>query len=408
MCPRPASRTKLNVFSPPRCFLFSFYFFQSLNELQFKFQLGEIEGGSLEVKLGGGPGAANPYTPFDTAPAEIWDHASPDLRAPSLPYLLQDQWTCDREPTDVPVIAYENERLKLSITPQWGARIWSVFDKELGRDWTFANPAHQPANIGVLKSWSAGGIEFNWSPGIIGHSVFSESPAYVGLLETDRGPVLRAYEYDRRNQSVWQADIWLPGAAAAFADDGAASHSAGATKAAPPEASKAGPVDDEDTAKVWIHPKVTNTQPAVDLEGYWWTCVAVPARPSTRVITPAEWNLETSSDSSVGSPWPVFSMGNDNASFVHGATDNSFLEAIWSGDFFMGPLDRGESPVRPAQRPKNNLVFRQKNFHPSRLPSFSNLISSRRPQLHGSSVNFLRLLLCRASSSSSFSPPPRR
>jgi hypothetical protein len=42
-------------------------------------------------------------------------------------------------------------------------------------------------------------------------------------------------------------------------------------------------------------------------------------------------------------------MGNDNASFVgkggSGATDNSWLEAIWSGDFFMGPLDRGGSVV---------------------------------------------------------------
>jgi hypothetical protein len=184
---------------------------------QFKFQLGSIEGGSLDVKLGGGPGTANPYVPFDTAPDEIWDHASTDLRAPSMPYLLQDQWTCDREPTDVPTIVFENDRLSLSITPQWGARIWSVYDKLMGRDWTFANPAHQPANIGVLKSWSAGGIEFNWSPGIIGHSVFSESPAYVGILDTERGPVLRAYEYDRRNQSVWQADIWLPGASNDFA-----------------------------------------------------------------------------------------------------------------------------------------------------------------------------------------------
>jgi len=50
---------------------------------------------------------------------------------------------------------------------------------------------------------------------MIGHSVFSESPAYLGLLETDQGPVLRAYEYDRRNQSVWQVDVFLPAADAA-------------------------------------------------------------------------------------------------------------------------------------------------------------------------------------------------
>jgi hypothetical protein len=90
--------------------------------------------------------------------------------------------------------------------------------------------------------------------------------------------------------------------------------------------------DEED--KLWIHPKVTNTQ-EVDLQGYWWTCVAVPAAPTTRVIVPAEWNLETSSDNSVGSPWPYFSMGNDNASFTGkdgvSLMDNSWLENIWNG-----------------------------------------------------------------------------
>ena len=85
---------------------------------QFKFMLTDVEGGGLAVPFGGGAGEPRPYTPFDTAPEEIWDHASPDLRAPSLPYLLQDQWTCERAETDVPTIAYENERLKLSITPQ--------------------------------------------------------------------------------------------------------------------------------------------------------------------------------------------------------------------------------------------------------------------------------------------------
>lgn len=244
--------------------------------------------------------------------------------------------------------------------------------QELERDWTFANPAHQPANIGVLKSWSAGGIEFNWSPGMIGHSVFSESPAYLGLLETDQGPVLRAYEYDRRNQSVWQVDVFLPAADAAHRakheaprrpapqekkkqKKGAGKHEhekdAAASKG---EASSTGKTStstnpDEDVAKLWLHPKVTNTQSSTDLQGYWWTCVAVPAAPSTRVVTPATWNLETSSDHSVGSPWPIFSMGNDNASFVgtkgSGSTDNSWLSAIWSGDFFMGPLERGGSVV---------------------------------------------------------------
>lgn len=42
--------------------------------------------------------------------------------------------------------------------------------------------AKQPANIGALKAWSAGGAEWNWSPGIIGHSAFSEANTYLAKV----------------------------------------------------------------------------------------------------------------------------------------------------------------------------------------------------------------------------------
>ena len=74
--------------------------------------------------------------------------------------------------------------------PQWGARIWTVYDKIRNKDWVFSNPAHQPANIAVRKAWTSGGIEWNWSPGIIGHSAFSESATWVGVVNTARGPIV--------------------------------------------------------------------------------------------------------------------------------------------------------------------------------------------------------------------------
>ena len=95
------------------------------------------------------------------------------------------------------------------------------------------------------------------SPGIIGHSAFTESPAWVAEIPTEKGTMLRVYEYDRYNSSVWQVDILLT------ADE------------------------------LWVHPKITNTRD-MDLRGYWWTCVAVPATPSTRILSPAGWAAETS------------------------------------------------------------------------------------------------------------------
>ena len=275
----------------------------------------QVEGGSTSVAIGGGTPRRAPFTPGDSCPPEIWDHASPDLHAPNLPYLTQDRWDCARTPSAVPVIAYEDAALRLSITPQWGGRIWSVYDKAAGRDWVFANPAHQPSNIAVLKAWSSGGIEFNWSPGIIGHSAFAESPAWVGLLRTPRGPVVRVWEYDRLNESVWQVDLLLQGGA------------------------------------LYIHPKITNTRDA-EIQGYWWTCTAVPAAPSTRVLTPAAHTAQTSVNPTTWATWPRFAMGDRNASFsgYRGGrtTDNSFLGAVTSGDFFMGRTAPGEHSISYA------------------------------------------------------------
>lgn len=284
----------------------------------FRFQLSQVEGGSTSVAIGGGLPTPGPFVPGDSCPELIFDHASADLHAPNLPYLTQDRWDCARSPQNVSVLAYEDAFLRLAITPQWNGRIWSVHDKARGRDWTFANPAHQPANIAVLKSWTAGGIEWNWSPGIIGHSVFSESPSFVGVLNTTRGPVVRVWEYDRLNASVFQVDILLQNGA------------------------------------LFVHPKVTHTRATAEpLQGYWWTCVAVPSKPSTRVITPASFTAQTSVSPTTWSTWPNFAMGDANSSFAgylgRRITDNSFLGAVTSGDFFMGPTAPGEHSITYAE-----------------------------------------------------------
>jgi hypothetical protein len=48
-----------------------------------------------------------------------------------LPYLEQDDWGCERTPTNLSVVILENEYLRASITPQWGEKIWSVYNKKL-------------------------------------------------------------------------------------------------------------------------------------------------------------------------------------------------------------------------------------------------------------------------------------
>ena len=246
----------------------------------FMFQQGSIEGGSVGVKIGGGRGTPRPFSPDDSCGDDIFEGAMEDMRSPQLPYLTQDLWTCDRKDEDISVWYLENDQIRVSITPQYDGKVWGIYDKQRKKELLYNNKAHQPANIGALKAWAAGGAEWNWSPGIIGHSAFSESQVFMAKVSLPGSvPVVRVYEFDRYNGTVWQVDMML--------------------------------VNDT----FFAHPRITNPTD-VDLRGYWWTCVAVDALPSTRILTPATHVAETSRDPMRNAPWPWFAEGLENASFT--------------------------------------------------------------------------------------------
>lgn len=133
----------------------------------------------------------------------------------------------------------------------------------------------------------------------------------MGLLNTELGPMIRVYEYDRYNSTTWQVDMILY--------DGA----------------------------FVAHPRITNPTD-VDLRGYWWTCVAVDAYPSTRIFAPATHVAETSRDPMRDAPWPYFAEAIENASFAgyqdQWMTDNSYLGNHQIGDMFLRIPDTVYTP----------------------------------------------------------------
>lgn len=86
----------------------------------------------------------------DACPDDLYGPLSdyPDVSIPSssmgpnptLPYLIQDNQDCNRTLTDVPVIVLEDDYIRAAITPQWGGKIWSMFDKTLQKQMVFNNP----------------------------------------------------------------------------------------------------------------------------------------------------------------------------------------------------------------------------------------------------------------------------
>ena len=59
-------------------------------------------------------------------------------------------------------IILENDFLEIGILPDLGGKIWYAKDKKNGYEFFYKNNVIKPALIGVLGSWTSGGLEFNW------------------------------------------------------------------------------------------------------------------------------------------------------------------------------------------------------------------------------------------------------
>ena len=96
----------------------------------FFFMAGGEEGGAYVANSGysGGLGEPNPFLPPDSCPDDVFDNTMKDLRVPVLPYLEQDDWGCERDPSNTSVIVVETDALRAAITPQWGGKVWSLFN----------------------------------------------------------------------------------------------------------------------------------------------------------------------------------------------------------------------------------------------------------------------------------------
>jgi hypothetical protein len=209
-------------------------------------------------------GDVNPLPPLfaggNVSKAADLTDASADMRANAgygrvgsiCPYLLQDGYGRDRRRRSHRVAVLENQQLRATFLLDAGGRLWSLLHKPSGRDLLFVNPIFQPANLALRNAWLAGGVE--WNIGTIGHTPLTCEPMHAArVIDDDGTPVLRLYEFERLRRVVYQIDAHLP----------------------------------PGSAELFVHVRIVNPN-REEVPMYWWSNMAVPETPQTRVLAPTD------------------------------------------------------------------------------------------------------------------------
>ncbi|MFC4030949.1 DUF5107 domain-containing protein [Streptomyces polygonati] len=173
------------------------------------------------------------------------------------PVRMLDGYGRDRAPTRLDALVIENERVRATVLPGLGGRLYSLLHKPTGRELLYRNPVFQPAGFALAGAWFSGGVE--WNLGATGHWAHTCAPLHAARVPApDGGEMLRLWEWERLRDLPFQIDLWLP-AESDFLHVG-----------------------------VRVRNPHDRTVPA-----YWWSNIAVPETEQTRVLAPADaaWHL---------------------------------------------------------------------------------------------------------------------
>ena len=165
-----------------------------------------------------------------------------------LPYTLQDRYDRRRIPLKVKCLVLENKYLKAEFLPEYGGRIYALYDKIHHEDLVMRNPVIQPGNLAMRNAWLSGGIE--WNVGNVGHAATTCDNVFAAILQDGKGnDFLRIYEFERMKSLFWQVDFHLP----------------------------------DESKELLVHVKMVNPFDRVTTT-YWWSNVAVPDTGKTRIL----------------------------------------------------------------------------------------------------------------------------
>ena len=185
----------------------------------------------------------------DEAPPDMMERVLRGRISSPLPYGVLSGYDRADGAVQLPAIELGNGRVRALVLPSLGGRVWSLVDEASGRELVHRNPRLRWANFGLTDAWFAGGIE--WNLGSTGHSTTSNLPVHAAILDTTLGSVVRLWDWERTRDLVLQIDLWLSG------------------------------------PRLMASTRVLNPDPEPK-PLYYWTNIAVPETPRTRVLVPAD------------------------------------------------------------------------------------------------------------------------
>lgn len=212
-----------------------------------------------------GSGGDNPLTPLNflinelgvsrvasDIPKEDIKYLGYGIQSHCLPYTIQDGYDRKLEIREFKVAVMENNFVKAVFLLEYGARLWSLFDKISNKELLYTNPVFQPANLARRNAWFSGGIEWNFA--VPGHGPFTFSNVFAAKCRGPQGvDALRIYEYERITGLPFQIDFYLL----------------------------------QDSSYLFAQISFENLH-SYEVPMYWWTNAAVRQSPGTRIIVPAE------------------------------------------------------------------------------------------------------------------------
>lgn len=143
------------------------------------------------------------YAPAPLTPLPLIFH-----REHLFPYTSYGETAAAPQARAFRMVVLENAALRVEVAPELGGRVYSLFDKRIGKEVLFSNPVVKPVRILPIWAFISGGMEFNFP---IAHS--PTSIAEVGCAAGQAGDYgfIRVGEREARTGMEWQVELGLSG-----------------------------------------------------------------------------------------------------------------------------------------------------------------------------------------------------